>query len=172
MVKDIQALQKRRHDALEAVLIKMEDILNDIKIYKHEKNISPMISIMKNLKSKINFVKTGSSEQTKVFKYLKVSQKPEKFSKDISESLFNIYEDIVCQELYDFEENLKQYLKYAENEKLSKYKQNIRSLMGLVSIQKNKKMEEDLFSIQQNLLACLRYNDKIEKEISMDKGGI
>ncbi len=67
---------------------------------------------------------------------------------------------------------LKQYLKYAEVEKLPEYRQNIRGLMGLASIQKNKKMEDDLFSIQQNLLSCLRYNDKIEKEISMDKVGV
>jgi hypothetical protein len=134
----------------------------------NEKHIELMTLIMSDLKSKIKFVQVVDSENIKQLRYIVTDENPELFSKNISEMLFNVSDDIVCQELYDFEDNLKQYLKYADDEKLSEYKENIRGLMGLVSIQKNKKMEEDLFSIQQNLLSCLRYNDKIEKEISMD----
>ena len=166
--KNILELQKRREEALASALMKISNIHDFTKMYKMKSNIELMTLIMADLKSKINFVQVVDSENIKQLRYIVTKEDPELFSKNISEMLFNVSDDIVCQELYDFEDNLKQYLKYADDEKLSEYKKNIRGMMGLVSIQKNKKMEEDLFSIQQNLLACLRYNDKIEKEIRLE----
>ena len=165
-------MQRQREESLDCALTKVSGIMDDVKMYKMKNNIELMTLIMSDLKSKIKFTQIVDSETVKQLRYIITKEDPELFSKNISEMLFNICDDIVCQELYDFEDNLKQYLKYAEDEKLSEYKQNIRGLMGLASIQKNKKMEEDLFSIRQNLLSCLRYNDKIEKEISMDKVGV
>ena len=170
--KNVLELQKRREEALASALMKISNIHDFTKMYKMKNNVELMTLIMSDLKSKIKFVQVVDSENIKQLRYIVTDENPELFSKNISEMLFNVSDDIVCQELYDFEDNLKQYLKYADGEKLSEYKQNIRGLMGLASIQKNKKMEEDLFSIQQNLLSCLRYNDKIEKEISMDKVGV
>ena len=170
--KNIQVMQKQREDVLDCALIKITGIMDDTKMYRMKNNVELMTLIMSDLKSKIKFVTVVDSENTKQLRYIVTSEDPELFSKNISEMLFSVCDDIVCQELYDFEQNLKQYLKYAEDEKLSEYKQNIRVLMGLASIQKNKKMEDDLFSIQQNILSSLRYNDRIQKEIEMESVGV
>lgn len=170
--KNVQVMQRQREESLDCALTKISGIMDDVKMYKMKSNVEFMTLIMSDLKLKIKSVTVVDSENTKQLRYIATKEDSELFSKNISEMLFSVCDDIVCQELYDFEQNLKQYLKYAEVEKLSEYKKNIRGMMGLVSIQKNKKMEEDLFSIQQNLLSCLRYNDKIEKEISMDKVGV
>lgn len=163
----IQQFKQRRHDNLNLAISKIELVLDFTKMYKLNNDSDKVVKILTNLKSNI---KKDSND----LKYLNVDSNKDynKVIEKISDSIFEPYENIVCKELFDFEDNLKGLFKYAESERIPEYTKNIRNLMGLASIQKNKKMEEDLFSIQQNLLACLRYNDKIEKEISMDKVGV
>lgn len=156
----IQQFKQRRHDSLVSAISKIELVLDFTKMYKLNNDSDKVVKILTNLKSNI---KKDSNE----LKCLNIDSKKDynKVVEDISDALFETYENVVCKELFDFEDNLKGLFKYAEPEKIPEYTKNIRSLMGLASIQKNKKMEEDLFSIQQNILASLRYNDKIQKEI-------
>jgi hypothetical protein len=161
---NIQELQKRRESALDSALTKITGIFQNVKIYEMEEDIESMILIMSYLKSKINFVATDS-KNTKQLRYLVVEESPELFSKNVSKMLFNIMENIMCKELYDFERRLKQQLEHAESKKLSEYNKSIRNVVELIEFEKNKQMEDDLFSIQQNLLACLNYNSKIDTAI-------
>lgn len=163
----VQQLKQRRHDSLVSAISKIELILDFTKMYKLNNDSDKVVKILTNLKSN---VKKDSNE----LKHLSIDSRKDynKVIEKISDSIFEPYENIVCKELLDFEDNLKGLFKYAEIERIPEYTKNIRSLMGLASIQKNKKMQEDLFSIQQNLLASLNYNDKIQKEINVNKKGV
>ena len=159
----IQQFKQRRHDSLVSAISRIEKILDLTKIYKLNNDTDKTVKILTNLKSNIKMDNVDK-------KYLNIDSKKDynKIAENIYDSMFNIYDNIICKELFDFEENLKSYFKYAEVERISEYKKSIRNLMGLISIQKNKEMEDSLFKIKQDILGCLNYNDKIKKEILME----
>ena len=120
---------------------------------------------MTDLKSKIKFVAITDSENVRQLRFLDLKDNHKSFSKDTSDLCRAVYENIIQKEVSNFEKDIKTYLNFAEKHQKASCERSINDVIGLFENSKYKQMEDDTFSIYQNILSCLNYNDKIEKEI-------
>ena len=157
-------LFKRQDNRYKSVCRKIENILDFTRMYQQVNNFLKVQDILDKIKDttkSISVIKDGKKNE---YRYIDIVTSYDIFAQGIYDELYPIIDDIVCRELYDFEDNIKQYLDYAPDSKKKELNKNIRELTGYVSISKNKQMSNDLLNIKNDLLACLKYNNKIKNE--------
>ena len=168
--KNVIELEKRQGDCFKSAVRKIENILDHTKINRQADNqlkVTSVLNSINKLKKKHKIaVETKMQIRNKDYYYIEC-EFPEVFAKGIKDALFPVCEDILCQELKDFEGNIKQYLKYANERERQRLNNNIRELVGYAEMSKNQEMEQELFQIEQDLLSCMKYNDKIKKEAKL-----
>ena len=160
----IQQFKQRRHDSLISSIARIELILDFTKMYKLNNDSDKVVKILTNLKYNI---KKDSNE----LKYLNIDSKKDynKISENIYNSIFNIYENIIQKEVYNFQKEIMLLLNFAENNQLARCTKSIDDVVALFESSKYIEMKDNLFKIKQDILSSLNYNDKIEKEESIVK---
>lgn len=169
--KNVIELEKRQGDCFKSAIRKIENILDHTKIHRQSENqlkVTSILNSINKIKKKHSItIETKMQLRNKDYYYIEC-EFPEVYAKSIRDLLFPITEDILCDELKGFEQNIKQYLKYIDENDRKRLNTNIRELVSFAEISKNQEMEQELFQIEQDLLSCMKYNDKIKKEAEFE----
>jgi len=163
----INKFKKRRSDSLASAICKIELILDFTKIHKLHTDTDNVVRLLAILKSNI---KKDSLER----KYINISSDMDyaEVSESISESCRSICENIAHKEISNFQKEMLSLLSFAEDHQISRCNRSIDDVIGLFENSKYKEMDDNLFKIKQDILSSLNYNDKIEKEILLEKSSV
>ena len=172
--KNIVDLYKRRSNRYESALLRLDDVLCFTKEYNLKKEEKMVKRILNHIKTRSKTVTCCNMGDNAYSKYFVIPEhRVRKYVKTIGYILFDVYSAIVLKEICDFKkktykyvlESMSAHVDSCEDMVKEASKSYVEKLSEIELQNKNNEMDTHIFDIEQDLLSCLLYNEKIEKEM-------
>lgn len=168
---EVNAFKKRRASRYDNVIEKIKYYDDEAQIYKNKECMELMAGVKAIIKEYSNSTTVKVEDGTAVQKYFDVSNIAKNdFADRIVEKVREVAEinlDNVLKEQKD--DLLKRYfddnIEYIETKEADKYRRALSSIMHLAMLKEIRENERIMQELRKDIISCIDYNDKIDKEI-------